>query len=239
MKRFIVPLFFALLAFGASTYSALAHAQIDHCIPVPGTAVSAAPKEVRCWFTEEIDDKQSTLTVTDSSGGRVDNNDGKVDLNVADRRQMFATLKALQDGVYTVTWHTVTTGDQGTSDGTWYFGVGQVTVPTYAAPTGAPATGGASSSASSASSATTPAASSTTSSTAVAVAPTAGAATPAASATAAVPAVAPTLGATTPAAPATAPDTGKPPDETVVVVAGIAEALVIIGVLIFLYRTTR
>jgi methionine-rich copper-binding protein CopC len=131
-RRWMAALFIVTLAAIALVQSASAHAQLDHCTPAPGTAVATAPTEVRCWYTEEIDSKQSTLTITDANGARVDNNDGHLDLNDPEHKQLVATLKPLSTGVYKVTWHTVTSDDGGVSDGTWYFGVGQVTVPTPA-----------------------------------------------------------------------------------------------------------
>jgi methionine-rich copper-binding protein CopC len=209
MKRMRAVLFITLTAFIALAHSALAHAQLDHCTPAPGTSVSIAPSEVRCWFTEEIDSKQSTLTIKDASGAQVDNKDGKVDLNDPDHKQMFATAKSLSSGVYQVTWHTVTTDDNGVSDGTWFFGVGQVTVPTYAPPSEPTGAGG------------TP------------VATTAAAATPAIApsiappTSAATPAVAPT-----PAVPTAATSSGS----SLVIAAGVVQALIVICLLVYLFR---
>ena len=78
MKRVLAVVFITLTTFVTLVNSALAHAQLDHCTPAPGTAVSTAPAEVRCWFTEEIDSKQSTLTIMDANNAQVDNKDGKV-----------------------------------------------------------------------------------------------------------------------------------------------------------------
>jgi methionine-rich copper-binding protein CopC len=108
----------------------LAHAKVDHCLPATGGTSASAPTEARCWFTEELDTKQSTLTVTNSKNERVDNGDAKVDLNDKDHVQLFATLKpSLPQDVYKVSWHAVTPGDLGITDGEFYFGIGTVTVP--------------------------------------------------------------------------------------------------------------
>ncbi len=129
MKRFVIAIFITLSTLVALTGIAAAHAKIDHCQPALGSASATAPTEVRCWFTEELDDKQSSLSVTDANNQRVDNNDGKVDLNDKEHKQVFATLKTLTQGVYKVSWKVVTPDDKETSSGDWYFGVGQVTVP--------------------------------------------------------------------------------------------------------------
>ncbi len=129
MIRFGIALFITAAIFAALTGTVSAHAKLDHCQPAVGSASQAAPTEVRCWFTEELDDKQSSLSVTDSNNQRVDNNDGKVDLNDKEHKQVFATLKTLPQGVYKVSWKVVTPDDNATSQGDWFFGVGQVTVP--------------------------------------------------------------------------------------------------------------
>lgn len=232
MKRLFIALFITFAVSLVLAHAALAHAKIDHCTPAPGTAVSTAPKEVRCWFTEEIDDKESTLAITDSNGARVDNNDGKVDLNDATHQQLAATVKTLAPGVYKVAWHVVTPDDKGVSEGTWYFGVGPVAVPTYVPPadeaTPASQTPGAISA---------PAA-------ATAVAQATVAATPAAPAQATVAAATPTTSTRasgTPVGPTVTAPVGTPPGETsaipLVVVGGIVELVVVAGVLFYLYRS--
>jgi methionine-rich copper-binding protein CopC len=129
MKRFVTAFFVIIMALVALTDTAAAHAKLDHCQPAVGSANATAPNEVRCWFTEELDDKQSTLSVTDANNQRVDNNDGKVDLNDKEHKQVFATLKTLPQGVYKVSWKVITPDDNGTTNGEWYFGIGTVTVP--------------------------------------------------------------------------------------------------------------
>ncbi|HEY6075171.1 MAG TPA: hypothetical protein VIV15_17775, partial [Anaerolineales bacterium] len=139
----------------------------------------------------------------------VDNKDGKVDLNDPDHKQMFVTVKSLPAGVYQVIWHTVTTDDNGVSDGMWYFGVGQVAVPTYVPP----------------------------------AEPTGTAATPAATTAASTPAVAPSVAPSSPTAatPAVAPIPAVPTAQTssgssIVIAAGVVQALVVIGLLVYLFR---
>lgn len=130
MKRLLAALVIAALTLVALTTNALAHAKVDHCQPAFGSTNPTSPTEVRCWFTEELDTKQSSLTVTNSTNSAVDNGDAKVDLNDKDHVQLFATLKpALPQDVYKVSWHAVTPNDQAVTDGEFYFGVGSVTVP--------------------------------------------------------------------------------------------------------------
>jgi hypothetical protein len=130
MKRLLAAMLIAATTLIAITSTALAHAKLDKCQPVTGSTNATAPTEVRCWFTEELDVKQSTLLVTNSKDERVDNGDAKVDLNDKDHVQLFATLKpSLPQDVYKVSWHAFTPGDLGITDGEFYFGIGTVTVP--------------------------------------------------------------------------------------------------------------
>ncbi len=216
MKRHLAAILCAVALFLAFETIAFAHAKLDHCTPEPGTAVTTPPTQVRCWFTEELDSKTSTITITDASGAGVDNGDGRLDLNDADHKQMFATLKPLPVGVYKVTWHAVTPDDNGISDGFFYFGVGQVAVPTNV-PTPTSEAG------------QQPAAQATN--TPVAATPTAAANTPTPAAPLAAEAATPTpspLVATNPAASSSIP---------IVVVLGVVQAALIIGVLVWLYRS--
>ena len=104
MKRLLAPLFFAAIISGLLATSASAHAKLDKCAPEIAASVATAPTEVRCWFTEELDSKPLKFTVSDSTGARVDNSDGKLDLNDSDHKQVFATVKTLASGVYRVDW---------------------------------------------------------------------------------------------------------------------------------------
>lgn len=129
MNRLFFAISIAIFSLAALTGIASAHAKLDRCQPAVGAASATAPTEVRCWFTEELDDKQSTLSVTDANNQRVDNGDGKVDLNDKEHKQVFTSVKSLAQGVYKVSWKVVTPDDNATSNGEWFFGVGQVTVP--------------------------------------------------------------------------------------------------------------
>ena len=130
MKQLFAAVLIAAAALIAITSTALAHAKLDHCLPATGGTSASSPAEVRCWFTEEIDTKQSTLAVTNSKNERVDNGDAKVDLNDKDHVQLFATLKpSLPQDVYKVSWKAFTTDDNATTQGEWFFGIGAVSVP--------------------------------------------------------------------------------------------------------------
>ena len=116
----------AVLLFAALGSVAFAHAEIDHCTPGVSLTVSTAPSQVVCVFTEEISTKLSTMIVLDSSNTQVDKGDAHLDLNDPDHKTMIVTLDPgkMQNGIYTVKWHTVTEDDNGTTDGSFQFVVG-------------------------------------------------------------------------------------------------------------------
>jgi len=82
-----------------------AHAFLDRSEPRVGATVSAAPGELKLWFTQEIEPAFSTVKVLDAKGKRVDKADARVDL--ADRAVLRVSLEALGPGVYTVVWRVV------------------------------------------------------------------------------------------------------------------------------------
>lgn len=104
-----------------------AHAKILRAEPAPGSSVKIAPKAVRIWFTlsgnEELDPERSRISVLDSTGRRVDDGKGGVDLNDLDRRSMIVRLKPLKAGVYTVKWKAVSALDLSVAQGAFQFRV--------------------------------------------------------------------------------------------------------------------
>lgn len=142
MKRMLLILF-AMLAFLAlQAKDVLAHAKLDSCMPAPESGVATAPAIVKCLFTEEIDTKQSTMSVFDASNTQVDKKDAKVDLNDPNRKTLVVSLDtgSVKNGVYTVKYHVVTPDDNGVTDGSFKFTVGQVIAPPPT-PTRAPFSG--------------------------------------------------------------------------------------------------
>jgi copper transport protein len=103
---------------------AAAHARYERSDPAAESVVPTAPAQLQAWFTQGVRNQGSSLQVTDAAGNRVDNNDGQVDLNDPDRKRMWITLQALPDGVYTVSWVTISADDGDQAEGTFRFGVG-------------------------------------------------------------------------------------------------------------------
>ncbi len=95
--------------------SAWAHAYPDHADPKVGSTIRSSPPLVRIWFDSELEPAFSTITVQNSSGGRVDAGDFRVD--PSDQTLLEVSLPPLPPGVYRVFWNVVardthrTTGD--------------------------------------------------------------------------------------------------------------------------------
>ncbi len=106
--------FIAVLIF-ITPNSAWAHAYPDHADPKVGSTVKSPPSLVRIWFDSALEPAFSTITVQNSSGGRVDAGDCRVD--PSDPTLLEVSLPPLPPGIYRVFWNVVardthrTTGD--------------------------------------------------------------------------------------------------------------------------------
>ena len=109
----IVPL---LLLFAGG--EAAAHAFLDHAEPRVGSTVSAAPKEVVLFFSQNLEPTFSTIEVSDASGARVDQGNPKVSATT-----MRVGVKQLPPGTYRVRWQVLST-DTHTTEGSFTFQVG-------------------------------------------------------------------------------------------------------------------
>jgi LPXTG-motif cell wall-anchored protein len=127
MKRRIgVALIVALVLSLGLLGVASAHAELVSSDPAAGAKLTNAPAKVTLVFSEEISDKatDSFFTVADASGAEVGK--GQLDNTDLDHKTLSGTLKSgLGDGVYTVTWQTITPDDNGKSNGSFKFGVNQ------------------------------------------------------------------------------------------------------------------
>src|SRR3981189_3985405 len=101
-----------------ATGEASAHAFLDHAEPRVGNTVATAPREVTLWFTQKLEPAFSTITVTNSTGQRVDTGRTRVSGN-----QMAVSLRAAGAGTYRVNWRVLSV-DTHTTDGNFSFQVG-------------------------------------------------------------------------------------------------------------------
>jgi copper transport protein len=121
-----------VLTAGAGVASA--HALLASSDPANGASLPKAPSEIRLTFTESPDPALSTILVLDSGGTKLPM--GPPTLQPP--RTLTASLPAhLPNGVYTVSWQTVSTQDGHETAGVFAFGVGPVegTIAPGVAPT--------------------------------------------------------------------------------------------------------
>jgi copper transport protein len=100
-----------------------AHALPQSAIPPEGAEVQTAPKFVEITFGETPDPKLSSITVVDSSGAGVDA--GPTVVVTGHPLELEVALNAIGNGVYTVTWKTVSETDGHLATGAYAFGVGE------------------------------------------------------------------------------------------------------------------
>jgi methionine-rich copper-binding protein CopC len=98
---------------------ASAHAFLDRAEPRVGNAVRTAPREVTCWFTQNLEPAFSTMVVHDSSGAQV-----SIGRASASGNTLRVALKPLPPGVYKVSWRVLSV-DTHTTEGDFSFRVGE------------------------------------------------------------------------------------------------------------------
>lgn len=104
---------------------ASAHAVVTSSTPIDGQNLAVSPQEVQITFSEGVSSDLGGLTVLNSSGDRVDNNDSKVG---ATGTVLSATVQPdLTDGTYVMNYRVVS-ADGHPIAGAIVFGVGDQTV---------------------------------------------------------------------------------------------------------------
>jgi len=126
VKRFVpavlVGLALASVWLVATPGSAAAHAALVESEPGNGEVSDEAPQEIRLSFTEPPDLSLTILEVVDSGGAPVPT--GQVEGVPGSNREVRIPVEGLADGVYTVTWRTISTADGHITSGAFTFGVG-------------------------------------------------------------------------------------------------------------------
>jgi copper transport protein len=102
--------------------TAAAHALPQSAMPPQGAEVQTAPKVVEITFGEIPDPRLSTITVLNNSG--VDIDAGSTVSVPGHPLELEVPLKSIGNGVYTVTWKTVSEVDGHLATGAYAFGVG-------------------------------------------------------------------------------------------------------------------
>jgi copper transport protein len=112
----------AVAAVLATAGTASAHALYRSSSPPANALLKKAPSDVTITFTEQPDPKLSFIQVLSSSGTNVAK--GAVQAVPGQPTELRTGLGSVPDGVYTVTWRTVSKEDGHTTAGSFSFGVG-------------------------------------------------------------------------------------------------------------------
>jgi copper transport protein len=139
-RRAIVVLLAAGAAALFAAAPAQAHALLKSSVPADGSTVPQAPKTIQLFFTEPPEPALSAVGILDSSGHSV-SGVGKPQVAPANAEELVVTVRpgSLSNGVYTVTWRTVSKTDGHVTAGSISFGIGvPVTGTTH--PSGTPST---------------------------------------------------------------------------------------------------
>lgn len=128
---FILIIVALSLAATVTVLPAYGHAIPVDYLPAANTIIHSkenVPPQVTISFSERPDPKVSYIRVTDSQNVRVDNNDFTV--SEGNGRQAYVTLdmEKMEDGIYSVSWFTMSLDDGHITAGAYVFGVGDVTI---------------------------------------------------------------------------------------------------------------
>ncbi len=99
-----------------------AHAAVESTDPANGTILDSAPEEIGITFTEPPDLSLTVVGIVDRTGAPVPT--GPVERVPGNELAIRVVPDPLPDGVYTVTWRTVSSTDGHVTSGAFSFGVG-------------------------------------------------------------------------------------------------------------------
>jgi copper transport protein len=111
-----------------------AHAELRSSDPANGQLLQAAPDHIELVFTEPPDVGLTTVGVVDSSGASLPT--GPPERPPGSSKEIQVHLDPVPDGVYTVTWRTVSATDGHVTAGAFTFGVGVSQADVTPAPQG-------------------------------------------------------------------------------------------------------
>jgi copper transport protein len=103
--------------------TAWAHANLDRADPVPGSQLDQPPRQLQLYFSEAVDGSFSRVQLLNDRRDAVDRGDSHVGPN--DPRSLVVSLPdQLPNGVYTVSWRTLSAVDGHTVEGAYPLIVG-------------------------------------------------------------------------------------------------------------------
>jgi len=107
---------------GAAGSRVLAHAQLVASSPGAGATVTESPDELRLIFSEALEDQVTSLDVVATDGTAILSRAGEIDPE--DAYALVVEDPELPDGIYSLTWRTLSAVDGHTAEGFFTFGVG-------------------------------------------------------------------------------------------------------------------
>src|SRR5229473_4085807 len=103
--------------------TALAHANLERAEPASGTQLDQPPRQLQLFFSEAVDSSFSRVQLLNAQRDAVDRGDSHVAPN--DPRSMTVSVPdQLPNGVYTVSWRTLSAVDGHTVNGAYPLVVG-------------------------------------------------------------------------------------------------------------------
>ena len=109
---------------GAAGTRVLAHAQLVTSSPGAGAVLPETPEEIRLVFSEPLEAQVTSFDLADSDGQTVLSRVGTVDPE--DPFALVLEAPGLGEGIYTLTWRTLSAADGHTAEGFLSFGIGDV-----------------------------------------------------------------------------------------------------------------
>jgi copper transport protein len=113
----------ALAGVGVLASPASAHALLERSFPAAGASLPRAPHTMLLYFTEAPEPSLSTVSLLNSSGQAV-SGVSKPTPAPGSMKELRVALPRLADGVYTVSWRTVSKVDGHVTGGSFAFGIG-------------------------------------------------------------------------------------------------------------------
>ncbi len=121
-RQFLLSIVLVILSVAVFSNHAFAHTDLIRSDPPDNAILAESPRDVKMWFTEDINMDFSTFRVLDANGQLISlENIRRDDI---DRKLIILTLPMLANGAYTVSWHVLSAIDGHDSEGFIVFGVG-------------------------------------------------------------------------------------------------------------------
>lgn len=102
----------------------LAHAQLVASSPAAGAVLPESPDEIRLVFSEPLEDQVTSLDLKALDGTPILERAGEIDPE--DPHVLVVAAPALADGIYSITWRSLSAADGHITEGFLHFGVGDV-----------------------------------------------------------------------------------------------------------------